>query len=159
MKNTQGVALSLLVLMMVLVGGFGQLAQGCNAIAPNPSGSQPATVVADQLDQPFTLFLGQTVEISEAGLTITFVDVLEDSRCPGDVDCFWEGQATILLTIQKTDQPVGTLELTYRETHEELATKKVNNYTITLVNIAPDPVSTVVIQPADYQATLRVSPA
>lgn len=49
------------------------------------------------------LALGQTVFLEGTGLSITFVDVLEDSRCPQGMECFWEGRILALLRIGEED--------------------------------------------------------
>lgn len=47
----------------------------------------------------FTIGLGEHQKID--GVTITFFEVLEDSRCPKDVDCVWAGQAKIKVRIKE----------------------------------------------------------
>ncbi len=42
--------------------------------------------------------LGETVIFEEAA--ITFESVMEDSRCPKDVTCVWEGEARIRVIIE-----------------------------------------------------------
>lgn len=42
--------------------------------------------------------LNETADLG-GGLTVTPLQVLEDSRCPGNVDCFWEGQVRLRATI------------------------------------------------------------
>lgn len=49
--------------------------------------------------------LGETVVFEES--SITFLDVLEDSRCPSDVTCVWAGQAKVLVKITAKN---GTIE-------------------------------------------------
>lgn len=46
----------------------------------------------------FKLQYSHTVLLPDGG-EIRFKDVLEDSRCPVDVVCFWEGNARVLLTV------------------------------------------------------------
>ena len=50
-----------------------------------------------QLNQPFTNAVNQPAQLNEKGLSVTFQDVLEDSRCPSNVQCFQAGQARISL--------------------------------------------------------------
>lgn len=49
--------------------------------------------------------LGDTVVFEKS--SITFSEVLEDSRCPSDVTCVWAGQAKVIAKI-KTEK--GTIE-------------------------------------------------
>jgi hypothetical protein len=53
------------------------------------------------LNQPFILALGQTARLEEADLSLTFSDLLEDSRCPSQVTCVWAGQAIIRVRVQQ----------------------------------------------------------
>jgi hypothetical protein len=59
------------------------------------------TVLAG-LDTPFTLAVGQTAVITGEGLELRFENVIEDSRCPLNVECIWEGRAsyTVRLTYE-----------------------------------------------------------
>ena len=43
------------------------------------------------LDQEFTLSGGQEAAITGENLRLRFTDVVEDSRCPMRVECFWTG--------------------------------------------------------------------
>ena len=56
-----------------------------------------AEPVEFRLDQEFTLSGGQEAVISGENLRLRFTDVLEDSRCPTRVECFWTGQARIAI--------------------------------------------------------------
>ena len=51
----------------------------------------------------FILSIGQEAHISEENLSIIFEDVIEDSRCPLDVTCIWEGRASILVQLTYDD--------------------------------------------------------
>ena len=44
--------------------------------------------------------LGETVQFKKA--SVSFLKVLEDSRCPSDVTCIWEGQARVLVEVTET---------------------------------------------------------
>lgn len=52
-----------------------------------------------QLDQEFQLSVRQVALIESESLSITFLDVLEDSRCPSDVVCIWAGNAEVELEV------------------------------------------------------------
>jgi hypothetical protein len=45
------------------------------------------------LGEPFSLTPGQSATVD--GVQITFVAVTQDSRCPPDVQCVWEGDAEV----------------------------------------------------------------
>jgi len=57
----------------------------------------------------FDLRVGQAV--AACGLVVSFVGVLEDSRCPPTVLCFRGGSATVVVTVQRDDLPPASLPL------------------------------------------------
>ena len=59
----------------------------------------------------FSLNFGGTVSIDDGALTISFTDLVGDSRCPTSVVCVWEGQATIGLRVQKKGEQAVDLAL------------------------------------------------
>jgi hypothetical protein len=85
-----------------------------------------------RLGEEFSLPVGQSVVITGEDLDIKFVEVSEDSRCPKDVTCVWEGRVTAVVEISTggssqqlnlsqpglTDAPArqkyGGYELTYK---------------------------------------------
>jgi len=51
------------------------------------------------LGQNFTLKQGESLQISEGQLVVGVIEVLEDSRCPAGMECFWEGNAKVLVSV------------------------------------------------------------
>lgn len=47
--------------------------------------------------------IGETADLG-GGLTIRPIDVKEDSRCPADVDCFWEGRLVLRADVSGTER-------------------------------------------------------
>jgi hypothetical protein len=58
------------------------------------------------------LAVGDTTPLT-ADTQLVFVDITEDSRCPTQVDCAWEGQVSVLLRTQGSG-PAAELTLTLR---------------------------------------------
>jgi hypothetical protein len=58
------------------------------------------------------LEVGQRVVIDGGKLNIQFVKVLEDSRCPRNVTCIWQGQAVCSLQITLPDGSINDLNVT-----------------------------------------------
>jgi hypothetical protein len=50
-------------------------------------------------DIEFTLTPGQTATIAGEDLSITFVEVVSDSRCPKGATCIWAGEASCLVEL------------------------------------------------------------
>ena len=69
----------------------------------------PAFVTAS-LDEPFQLTIDGSAQV-EKDLTVTFVELIEDSRCPPDVVCVWAGQVMVLVDIKVGERNFGTLKL------------------------------------------------
>jgi len=85
-------------------------------------------------------------------LSIKFSMVLEDSRCPVDVECVTEGNAEILLELSG-----GDLESTHLNTKSQFPKTEVyNGYTITLDDLKPRPAEGVRIEESDYTAVISV---
>lgn len=76
-----------------------------------PTTSPPTTTGARTvaLGQSFTVGVGQPVTVSGPGLTVAFVALVEDSRCPIGSQCIWAGRAVISLTVAKAGMAPATL--------------------------------------------------
>ncbi len=61
--------------------------------------------------QTFSIGVGETVDIEGEGLTVTYDDLVQDSRCPPGVQCIQAGDATIAVTTAKAGSPPATLSL------------------------------------------------
>jgi hypothetical protein len=110
-----------------------------------------------EIAQPFDLRVNQTAYLQSAELVLKFVKVTEDSRCPSDVTCIWEGQVSILVGLASASdgKSFGNFTLTSRGAGGaayELSAKAVNGYSLRLVDVHPYPVSTQKISPSDYSA-------
>ncbi len=75
---------------------------------------------------------------------------INDSRCPSDVVCVWQGEAVVKIAVES---PVsGTLELnTFDHPKDTLA-----RFSFELVGVSPYPVSTETIELADYDVTIKI---
>jgi len=114
----------------------------------------PGTFV---LGEPFELSLNDPSADCECGkISITYSQITEDSRCPTNVECFWEGRAVIKfdLSIENKQQK---LVLTSRAGHEELSRDTIDNYIFSLESVDPYPVHPHFIQEEDYRFGLKVT--
>jgi hypothetical protein len=134
------------VLAAVLAGcGFGR-----QAVADTPQFT---------LGREFTLDGGQEAVLGEGAVRLRFTDVIEDSRCPTKVECFWTGQARISLSVQPAGSPPSTVVFnTNPAPGQNVQTAQVDGYSISLKSLDPypqtpgDPISF-----EDYRATLLVA--
>lgn len=100
-----------------------------------------------------TLAPGAAVSLKTTGMTVRFVAVTEDSRCPRDVTCVWAGEVRAMLEIQESSQAASQLELL------EGGSTVAGGCRVTLVRVEPQPTSTAKIAPQDYRATLKLDKA
>ncbi len=91
---------SLILIPLFLVAAV----SGCSGAQADPE------VRASATGDPFMLTQGDAVTI--AGHALQFVDVVEDSRCPEDVTCVWEGRAKVTLSASDPDGHATTQILT-----------------------------------------------
>jgi hypothetical protein len=119
------------------------LMTGCNQAQTSPTAP---------VDAEFTLAPGEARRIEGEQLTVKFVGVSGDSRCPADAICVLGGSATVAITIasgfsnQSYDLRTGDMQPVL---HEGL--------TIALMQLMPYPFSARPIAPGDYRATLKVT--
>ena len=87
------------------------LLAGCASIPRSGSGSESAGPRA-RFGEEFPLPLGESIPLDGSGYTIVFRKVLEDSRCPVDRTCVWEGNARIEIELKAAvEADSGLVEL------------------------------------------------
>ena len=121
------------------------------------NGFSSKSLVHARIDGPFQLRVNQTASIDSLNLSIGFVAVREDSRCPSDVVCVWEGQTTISVSVQSANLTPSNFNLTSRGGESNLSVRDFRDFSIRLLEIAPYPKSTEHIGTSDYVATLVVT--
>ena len=85
--------------------------------------------------------LGETVAFKNA--TVTFLKVVEDSRCPADVNCIWEGQAVVLVEVSETEKETQQVELLYGKRINKLIFSS-EGYSLKGMSLEPYPSSDIV---------------
>ena len=63
------------------------------------------------LDTEFPLRVAEMGEIGDAGLSVVFLGVVHDSRCPLSVMCVWEGVAELTVAAEAPGIPRESLTL------------------------------------------------
>lgn len=101
-----------------------------------------------KLDEPFIIKLHQKLTVDN--LSVEFLRV-DDSRCPSDVTCIWEGRASVTFHIYNQTQ-YQTITLTTGEN----TTSYVDSYEINLIDVLPYPISTKDIS-EEYAVTITIS--
>jgi hypothetical protein len=111
------------------------------------------TDTAPALDRPFKLAYAHEAELESEALTLKFVSVDEESRCPSGVECVWEGQARITLSATKTGAEPASLAFTLHG----VETVEYHGYSVQLLQLDPYPSAQHTPTPEEYRATLVVS--
>jgi hypothetical protein len=109
------------------------------------------------VNEAFGLGGGREAVIQGENLRLRFDDVLEDSRCPKGVECFWTGQARIAIRVLQAGDST-TLEFnTNPAPGQNRQSIPMGEYTIQLWSLDPYP-QTPDDSPAleDYRASLVV---
>jgi hypothetical protein len=113
---------------------------------------QPTEENYAKIDTDVSLYIGESVIIKEHRIKLKFVDVLEDSRCPSDVICVWEGTVTLKINIQYNNQDLGDFILNLTNLHKV----SFMGYYVKFIELEPYPISTEIIQKSSYHATFKV---
>ncbi len=129
---------------IVAIVGLGGSCMTAPQVAPSQS----------PLGKNFDLRVGQTVQIAGEGLTVTFERVAEDSRCPTNTKCVWEGDAVVRLALQGQNAERGTVNLHTQAASREAGFQK---YRLRLVQLVPWPKDSGGIPAETYIATLVVT--
>jgi len=114
--------------------------------------SSPAIGFIFPFSQELTVVAGTTVIVTE-GVTVHFIGVSGDSRCPGDAICIQGGDAVVKLQVTSASPPRDV------ELHTgSMQPATSGDLTIELLQLMPYPFSSLPpIKPGDYRATIRLS--
>ncbi|WP_234572699.1 hypothetical protein [Rhodohalobacter sp. 614A] len=97
----------------------------------------------------FDLAIGEKTRIGDNRISVEFVDVLEDSRCPSNANCIWAGNGKVQLKVQNHDIILNT----YLEPHDTTIT----NIHVELLNLAPYPEYPRQFEKDDYYIRLLIT--
>ncbi len=90
-----------------------------------------------QSNESAAIKLGDSAEFAASKISIKFVRVIEDSRCPADVNCIWAGNAKIEIEASKGSQK-STFVLNTNGGETEA---KFSGYVIKLTGLEPQKTS------------------
>jgi len=92
-------------------------------------------------------------KFSKSNLTVRFVSLIEDSRCPKGANCVWAGNAKIKIEVGN-----GGKKETF-EVNTNLGPKgsTYNGYSIELISLTPVPKQNIRINRNGYVATFAIS--
>lgn len=137
-----------------------------NSVTPTATpGATPGATGPVSLGNPFYLKIDQTASLSNPSVTVRFIRISEDSRCPGSngnkmVACAWSGQVSAVLEVKQGSNPAETITLTSFGGNSPklpaMAVKNFGSFQLQLLGVEPHPIIDEQINPADYVATLQV---
>ena len=93
--------------------------------------------------------LGGEYESSNQSLIFSIAEI-NDSRCPSDVVCVWEGKADVRIDVVSPQS--GSILLS---TYDNLI-DTVGGYSFELIDVSPYPISTKTIKLKDYNVALKI---
>lgn len=93
--------------------------------------------------------LGGEYKLSNKSLIFSIFEI-NDSRCPTDVVCVWEGKADVRINVE-SPQPGSILLSTYDNLKDTIG-----GYSFELIEVSPYPISTETIKLEDYNVTLKI---
>lgn len=97
----------------------------------------------------FVLGLGDEERIGSEKVSVKFVDVLEDSRCPSNVTCVWAGNGKVQLRFAQDNIQLNT----YLKPHEAT----LGDVNIQLLSLDPYPEHPRQFEKDDYKVRLLIT--
>jgi hypothetical protein len=107
-----------------------------------------------QTNQQLKLRVNSQKAVEGGKLTIKFISIVEESRCPEGVNCIHAGNAKIQIKVTKRGGAAKTFEL---NTNFDPNGISFEGYEIKLANLEPVPKENIRINRNGYTATLIVS--
>ena len=101
-----------------------------------------------------TVKFDQTL-VMDDGLSMSFMDLVSDSRCPLNSQCMWEGQAEVEFRFM-TPQGHQEFNLIKRANQPHLGFVESQGHKVTLVEVNPEPEAGVVYEKLDYTVKLKI---
>ena len=144
-------ALSLSLLAISVLSGLGS---GCwrdgrvgDPANPNPRRTQ------------IGIRIGQEIVLDELRSTLRFEGVSEDSRCPVDAVCIWEGNARVQLRLRDDAGQETSFWLdTSRGRPEHQARFVYSDHELSVDRLLPQPQANVETDPGSYELFLTIAP-
>ena len=132
------------------------LGTSCRSNGERPDGPAVPSAPAPQsgpVSREVVLAPGESSRVD--GLNVKFEGVSADSRCPIGVQCFWEGDAVVVVSVSEPSRAGSNLEL---HTSGKFPREgRYGRYRVRLVSLVPQPREGEGVPAGEYRATLQVS--
>ena len=147
-----GTPLAMVLLLTCILFGAGYV--GCNGVAGSGARTEERTGEA-VMEREFKIKYGQELTVKGQELKVTFASLLDDSRCPVNATCVWEGDAEILIGVRQANMEESQIALHTNQKFRQAG--KYQRYAIRLVALDPYPRTDFETKPGDYIATLLIT--
>ncbi len=104
--------------------------------------------------QKVSILINKQKTVVKNKLSIKFASLIEDSRCPRDVQCIQAGNARITIEVFCGKNGAKTFEI---NTGKQPQTVSYGGYDIELTDLAPQPASNIRINRNGYTATFAIT--
>jgi len=112
-------------------------------------GALPAS--ASKRVETVSVQINKEKRFAKSKLSVRFIELVEDSRCPTDTNCVWAGNAKIKVEVKKN----GRSQVLTLDTNGPNQTKSAEGYSVRLVGLRPSPRSNIRIDRNGYVATFE----
>ena len=113
----------------------------------------PANVFA-QPGRSVSVQVNTEKKLSNTGIRVKFLEMVEDSRCPRDTNCIWAGNAKIKVKVSKG----GRTQVMELNTNMPNQDNKFAGYEFSVGKLTPEPRSNIRINRNGYVATIKLTP-
>ena len=120
------------------------------ASASNPLGQDPGQDTGTRM----VLAPGEARRVSGTDLTLTFVRLVADSRCPTGVTCIRAGDAAVVVRVDKPSS--AAVDLTLHTSGPGSRDAVVHGMLLTLLDVMPYPREDHTPSPKEYRVTLLI---
>ncbi|MCL4257115.1 MAG: hypothetical protein KJZ53_01145 [Anaerolineales bacterium] len=131
---------------IVLLSALLLLAAACSPAAPN------RVFEAGQVE----MSPGESLDDVQSGSVLTFVEIVQDSRCPADAICVSSGFVQAQFAIQEGNNTRVVVLTLGDMSSGDTNVMNVGEFTVTLVEVNPYPLASAPVDYADYTVTLEL---
>lgn len=103
--------------------------------------------------QPVVLGVGDTLDLPD-GTVLEFVELVEDSRCPADAMCVWQGHAVLRFEHRGSGPDAESILVTF--TGPDSSGALMGAVGVQVLDVQPYPLASQPHDPADAEVTLRL---
>ena len=124
---------------------------------PIDSTPGPGTTHAD-LGIPVRLGIGQEITSPKGpgGLTVEYLSLVEDSRCPSDQVCDVLGRAVVRIKLRVPTGPLGESDMVIEKGQVGTTVKRFGRFSVALLALDPEPGSEGTVSPEETRVTLVI---